>query len=243
MKFLRRLLKPLLRRIFSQTFLSSLAGEWYLFTVRRKLPRLRRFYASRRNLLLNIGTGGGGREGWINIDAYPCAGVNCLVDCRHELPFAGRSVRGIFSEHFLEHLRYPDEAGHFLKECLRVMQPGAVIRLIVPDCGAYLNAYASTGWKAISALRPLDEKRSEPGGHTYKTKMELVNEVLRQGEEHKFGYDFETLSLLMAEAGFVNVQLSRFGASLDPALLLDFEHRAPESLYVEAIAPPALRPA
>ncbi len=48
------------------------------------------------------------------------------------LPFASESFDFVYSEHFFEHL-FLDEAVALLKECERVMRPGAVIRTCVPD--------------------------------------------------------------------------------------------------------------
>lgn len=231
---LRRLLKPFLLRIFPQSALSMLATEWHFFTVRRRLPALRRRFAGQTGLWVNFGAGGAGREGWVNVDGFQQPGVNCLLDGRAPMPFADGSVAGLYSEHFFEHLGYPEEAGAFLRECHRVLQPGAVLRLIVPDGEAYLNAYGEPGWDALAIIRPLNPAHQDPYGRSFATKMELVNEVFRQGGEHKFAYDYETLELQLKRAGFTRVSRSQFGESADPKLLLDFTHRACESLYVEA---------
>lgn len=233
--FLRRLAKPALLKVFPQSVLSTLACEWHLYLIRRMLPALRRRYAGQKNLLVNFGAGGGGREGWVNVDGFQQPGVNCLLDGRGPMPFEDGSVRGFYTEHFFEHLPYPDSALTFLRECHRVMESGATLRLIVPDGGAYLHAYCQEGWEALSITRPLDGLRNDPYGRSYNTKMELINEVFRQGEEHKFAYDYETLAELFKKAGFENVRRGKFGESSQPELLLDFPRRASESLYVEAV--------
>jgi hypothetical protein len=64
--------------------------------------------------------------------------------------------------------------------------------------------------------------------------MELVNAVFRQGAEHKFAYDAETLMLDLRAAGFSAVQRQAFGKSFAEDALLDTPERASESLYVEA---------
>ena len=38
----------------------------------------------------------------------------------------------LYSSHFLEHLRDP-EARSFLRECMRVLKPGGILRLVVPN--------------------------------------------------------------------------------------------------------------
>lgn len=233
--FLRRLIKPFLLKVFPQQILSSLAGEWHLFTIRRRLPSLRLFYAGSRDLLVNFGAGDSGKVGWVNVDGFQQSGINCLLDGRSPMPFPDGSVQGLFSEHFFEHLRYPEEAGLFLRECRRVMRLGAVLRIIVPDGESYLKAYMTEGWKEMAGVRPLDENRCDPWGLSFRTKMEVVNEMFRQGGEHFFAYDYETLELLMRESGFERISRSAYGESADARLLLDLAYRQPGSLYVEAI--------
>jgi citrate lyase synthetase len=64
--------------------------------------------------------------------------------------------------------------------------------------------------------------------------MELINVVFRQGHEHKFAYDFETLRFLLDRYGFSEVVHQEYGTSLMTELCLDQVHRASESIYVDA---------
>ncbi len=194
-----------------------------------------RAFRGQRGLLVNIGSGPRGQPGWVNVEAMPMAGVNCVCDCRRGLPFDDASVEGIFTEHFFEHIDYTEEVPYFLAECRRVLVPGGVIRVIVPDGGRYLRAYATEGWEEISRLRTLAPDHFDRyTGCRYRTKMELVNEVFRQAYTHKFAYDAATLIQVMHDAGFSQVKEQAFGRSLNPRLVIDLESRAHESLYVEA---------
>ena len=62
----------------------------------------------------------------------------------------------------------------------------------------------------------------------YDTKMHNINYHFRQGSEHKYAYDYETLEQLLARAGFTQIQRSEF----DPGL--DTERRKIGTLYVTA---------
>src|SRR5262249_55628967 len=140
------------------------------------------------------------------------------------------------TEHFFEHIDYTEEAPRFLAEAKRVLKDGGVIRIIVPDAEKYLNAYVRDDWRDMMAIRPLDPNLKDfHYSFRYSTRMELINVVFRQFEEHKFAYDFETLALLLKRNGFDEVVRSSYGQSLDPELCIDLEARAPESLYVEAV--------
>jgi predicted SAM-dependent methyltransferase len=153
------------------------------------------------------------------------------------MPFDNESVEAIFAEHVFEHLNPVMGAG-FLSECHRCLQPGGIVRIVVPDAGRYLQLYPGD-WSGFVLVRPLVEEN----GHyrdfwldrVYRTKMELINEVFRQGTEHKYAYDAETLSMKLRDAGFARVLQQSYGVSARRETPLDTKARAGESLYVEGI--------
>lgn len=231
----KRFIKKLLYQIIpAHTFLPFLA-ELRLAWVRLKSFREPSKYVNAKNLLVNIGAGNQGKEGWINIDSFAQPGINCVYDCRKRLPFQDNSVKGIFCEHFFEHLDYTEEVPSFLSECHRVLIPEGIIRLIVPDIEKYINAYCKEGWDDLIALRPLDEDKTDYFFKCkYHVKMELLNVVARQGFEHKYAYDYDNLRFLLLKFGFPNVYCQKFGVSKMAELSLDQRIRSLESLYVEA---------
>lgn len=205
---------------------------WIRMTRHRRA--VRHFHRA-ENLLVNLGCGATGRAGWVNIDAYQAPGVNCVYDCRMQLPFADSSVKGIFCEHFFEFLDYTEHVPYFISECYRVLQPGGVLRLIVPDAEQYLHAYIAPGWEAMQSLRNLDEQNQDPSyKFHYNTKLELVNMVFRTGYLHKYAYDYETLAFVLERYGFSTVKKQCCGQSFIEELCIDQERRSSESLYVEA---------
>jgi predicted SAM-dependent methyltransferase len=215
---------------------------WLRLTRRGIDPR----FATARDLLVNVGCGPHGLSDWVNIDCFPANGVTCVRDCRIALPLPSGSARGIFTEHFLEHLDYYEEAPRFLAECRRVLQPGGLLRVVVPDGAKYLNAYIDDGWTSLRSFSPLvswDESSENRPMSTlreilpFRTKMEVVNFHFRQTGEHRFSYDDETLSQLLAECGFESVCQKAFRSSALPELAIDRDYRAQESLVVEARAP------
>jgi predicted SAM-dependent methyltransferase len=207
-----------------------------LTTAASRPARVRRAFRDRKDLLVNIGCAGEGKPGWVNVDVVHFPTVNCIYDCRKDLPFADASVRGIFTEHFFEHIDYTEEVPLFLSACHRVLAPGGVIRIIVPDAEKYLRAYCAEGWADLSTVRPLHPDHSDVHfGSRFHTKMEVVNAAFRQYFEHKFAYDFATLEFLLRRYGFDEVRRQSVGTSLRPELAIDKPDRASESLYVEAV--------
>lgn len=227
---------PFVPRHAYHPFLSELNLAFRRFANRPK--RVRESYKRRRDLLVNIGCGERGKPGWENVDFFDSPGVNCVYDCRRGLPFADNAVKGIFTEHFFEHIDYTEEVPFFLSECNRVLQPGGVIRIIVPDAEKYVRAYCAEGWKELTLVRPLNPDHSDVHfGSRFNTKMEVLNAVFRQYFEHKFAYDFPTLEFLLRRYGFSEVQNQSFGRSMLSELAIDSPDRASESLYVEALKP------
>src|SRR5882672_9376986 len=82
------------------------------------------FKRSMSGIWLNIGCGKEHLSDFVNMDmARP---YDKKLDARKGLPFADRTVEGIYSEHFVEHLTQEEGLG-FLRECRRVLKPGRVV--------------------------------------------------------------------------------------------------------------------
>jgi len=228
--------KLLKLKIFPESLLTRISFELHMALIRFKSQNIPQKYINAKELKLNIGSGPYGREGWVNIDAFPAPGVNCIYDCRKHLPFPNQSVSAIFSEHFVEHIDYTEELPYFLSECYRVLEPGGVIRIIVPDGGKYLKAYCKEGWDELIEMRPLNQNHTDYHLKCkYNTKMELINNIFRHGEEHKYAYDYETLDFLFKGYGFSTVKQQEYNKSFHDFLCIERQERASESLYVEAI--------
>lgn len=174
---------------------------------------------------LNVGCGPSGKEGdlWLNIDGWPDNNVDATLDLRRELPFGDERFKGVFAEHFFEHLDF-EHAVVFLSECYRILAPGGHIRISVPDGQIYLDKYfTDRSW--MLERRKWNRRLDTPMG--------VLNEVFRQEYEHKYCYDFETAELLLRKCGFQKVNRVDFGSGGDPELLIDRADRRFESLYIE----------
>jgi predicted SAM-dependent methyltransferase len=214
------------------------------FSARRALysRTTRRRLAALDGCRVNVGCGYRPTPGWVNIELKSTADFY-FWDCRRGLPFSDNRVTAIYSEHVFEHFDPETDATLFLRECLRCLRPGGVLRIVVPDAGAYLRAYGQS-WERLAAISQLEqtqegwrEKRYNYKGiiNVYRTQMQLINEVFRQGNQHKYAYDEETLVLVLRDAGFSRVIRQSFGISLDQDMAPDNETRRAESLYVEAV--------
>jgi predicted SAM-dependent methyltransferase len=96
--------------------------------------------------LLNLGCGARVHPAWVNLDLTPAVPEVHRHDVCAGLPFADDSFDVVYHSHLLEHLQHHVVPG-FVRECRRVLRPGGVLRLAVPDleqiCRLYLRALDS----------------------------------------------------------------------------------------------------
>jgi predicted SAM-dependent methyltransferase len=178
-----------------------LGNEIILHRLHRIGVKKARAYAGKAGLKLNIGCGPNRKQGWINIDLSPEAELS--LDMRERIPFDDGSAAIIYSEHFFEHLDYPNDAKHFLRECFRVLEPDGIFRVGVPDTLLPLLDYAGVGdGRWLQACKNKEFWRPE----WCKTTMDHINYHFRQDTEHRYAYDFETLENVLKEVGFIEIK-------------------------------------
>ena len=206
-----------------------LGKEIMLYRLHRAGVKRAKAYAEKRGLKLNIGCGPNRKEGWINIDLSP--GAELALDMRERIPFTDGSAIIIYSEHFFDTLDYPEEVQHFLRECLRVLQPSGIFRVGVCDTRWPLLDYVGVGeGRWLQACENKEFYRPE----WCKTPLDHVNYHFRDDTKRHHSYDFETMENALAEAGFVEINQCQF----DPAL--DSKSRELGTLYVNARKPSAV---
>jgi len=174
---------------------------------------------------MDLGCGDNINQSFINIDYHWMPGIDVCMDISQmNLPISSDYLKGIFTEHCLEHLPY-QEIPRILSEFYRVLKTNGILRIIVPDGQIYLEEY-NKSLKGQPVNMPFYEG--------YKTPIERVNGIFRN-HGHLFIYDFETFKLLLKEAGFKKIIKCSFNVGIDENLLKDTEWRSVESLYIEAI--------
>jgi SAM-dependent methyltransferase len=110
------------------------------------------------------------QEPWLNYDYTPVSDAVRQANLLGRLPLPDNTAALVYSSHFLEHIprqRVPS----FLHECRRILEPGGILRLVVPDleemCRAYLKARQSgdTAQGDFLVLEMVDQcVRRESGG-------------------------------------------------------------------------------
>ena len=175
---------------------------------------------------LNWGCGAHVREGWVNSDAKVDDGVDLVCDIRKGLPLDTDSIDYAVSIHALPELSY-SEVVPALEELRRVLKPGGVLRLALPDLRRAIAAYTFKNHDFFQVDE--SEVRSDGG--------RFIVHILWYGYSRTlFTVDF--VEELLTRARFVDVMecryrqtASRFGE------IVELDNREDESLFVEATKP------
>jgi len=145
---------------------------------------------------LNIGCGRHPLHYWCNIDNDPSAACDMLRSVP-PIPYPDDSMDEIYAGHFLEHLT-PEETYWFLLECHRVLKPGGLMGVVVPDFREIVKRY----------LDPSSHARMEyPYGiwhdcHDLNEVCSLFLYSTVQESGHKWMYDMTNLRQKLETAGF-----------------------------------------
>jgi SAM-dependent methyltransferase len=168
------------------------------------------------------------------------AGVR-FGDIVRGLPVPDRSAAAVYCSHVLEHLAR-DEMPIALRNTLRILVPGGVFRLVVPDLRwrvcRYLDAAEVNDPTAADQLIASCYLGVRRGPKTF---IDIAKGIWGNSR-HLWMYDFAGLKLLLEDAGFTAIRRCELGDAHDamfylvedPARFVDDGQR---ELTVEAVRP------
>lgn len=181
---------------------------------------------------VQYGCGWSAPEGWRNFDSSPTLRFERLPLIGHiytkndtrfpenveygdivkGLPIPSESCKGVYSSHVLEHLALEDFRIALLNT-LKILVPGGVFRLVVPDLEYSARRYVESlsNAAAFEFIRATHLGReSRPRGIKGLAATWLGN------SHHLWMWDYTSIQLELAEAGFAGVRRATFGDSSDP---------------------------
>lgn len=173
-----------------------------------------------QSIYLNIGCGKVKLAGFINIDLEPGGDIQC--DITQGLPYEDKTIDGIYSEHFIEHLSQRDNVA-FLRECRRVLKPGGRVRIATPDLDELIHQYADNNWRQ-PWLR-------QYGYEWICNRAEYLNISMREWG-HSWVVNEEELCRLANLAGLESPQRCTLNKSSD-SRMTNLETRAESTLIME----------
>jgi predicted SAM-dependent methyltransferase len=90
--------------------------------------------------LLNLGCGTRHHPDWTNVDFISTGEGVIAYDLKKGIPFDNNLFDVVYHSHVLEH--FPkNEAKSFITECYRVLKPGGIMRVAVPDLERIVREY------------------------------------------------------------------------------------------------------
>lgn len=174
-------------------------------------------------LRLNWGSGAAGESGWTNSDRKEGPGIDHPADIRDGLPLPSDRFDYAVSMHALQELPYPDLVPA-LSELRRVLKPGGVLRLGLPDLEKGMRAY----WRGDRDYFEVpDEEARSLGG-------KLTVQLTWYGYSRSL-FTADSVRELLYVAGFRAVRDCRFRETRSghPGIVT-LDNRERESLFVEA---------
>lgn len=185
-----------------------------------KAARAPRAPAVRR---LNWGCGNVGEPGWINADRKDGPGVQLSCDIRNGLPVEDDTFDYCVSIHALQELAYP-ELVPALAELRRVLKPGGILRLGLPDMDRAIHAY-------------LERDRDYfvvPDDDADRIGSKLIVQLMWYGWT-RTPFNRDLAEELLRKAGFRDSLPCGFRESRsDLPGITELDNRAGETLFVEA---------
>ena len=178
-------------------------------------------------------------------------------DLRKGIPARTASVDAVYHSHMLEHVDR-DAVDGFFSEVQRVLKPGGIHRIVVPDLENHVREYLADleaeGANHDQFVAPILEQavRREAFGTSLQAPVRrrlenlLLGDARKRGETHQWMWDRLNLRQALEQAGFVDVRhldaytsdipnWAEIGLDLNP----DGSVYKPGSLFVEAKKPRA----
>lgn len=173
---------------------------------------------------LNWGCGQYPEPGWINSDVKDDPGIDISCDIRGGLPLDDDDLDYAVSIHALPMIPYPDLVP-VLEELRRVLRPGGVLRLALPDFDKAVHAYLAGDRSHF--LVPDEDEPTLSG--------KMIVHLLWYGYSVTLFTEEFARSLLL-RAGFRHVDVCAFretGSSF--SAIVELDNREHESFFIEAV--------
>ena len=128
---------------------------------------------------LNLGCGRRYHSAWTNLDLESDDLEVISHDITQGIPFEKASFDAVYHSHVLEHLN-PVEGRQLIQECYRVLAPGGVLRVVVPDLERIARLYLENHQQAWDG--------DEVASVNYDwMKMELLDQLVREKSGGQMG--------------------------------------------------------
>jgi SAM-dependent methyltransferase len=187
-------------------------------------------------LYIQYGSGFSAPEGWLNFDASPTLRFERLPiigrlvtknatrfpantrfgNILRGLPVADGTADAIYASHVLEHLALEDCRAALRTTC-RLLKPGGVFRLIVPDLHWRAAAYLAAAQAGAPDASARFMRSCYLGAETAPRGLLPSLKALLSHANHLWMWDEAAMRAALTQAGFVNIRRAAFGDNPHPA--------------------------
>jgi predicted SAM-dependent methyltransferase len=162
--------------------------------------------------------------GWVNSDIAAHPGVDVVADIRLGLPLPEGAFDYAVSIHALPEIPY-GELGGALAELRRVLRPGGVLRLGLPDLDKAIRAYQA---------RDVDYFFLIPDEHVQSLSGKMIVQLLWYGVSSSM-FTVEFTTELLCRTGFRSITSCAFRQTHSPFPgITELDNRELESFFLEA---------
>lgn len=151
----------------------------------------------------------------INPKMYFWPGHVEYMELTKPFTLATNSADAIYASHVWEHL-YFDEALFAISECHRILKPGGILRLAVPNLRFYCEDYLKSD--VVTAAAELNQRLLYRSTSRPKSWTKRIYQALTDFHSHKFMYDPAFLSTLLSEHLFADVAEKKYHESAIPEI-------------------------
>lgn len=148
------------------------------------------------------------------ITPYKFSDEIIIGDIVKGLPIEEASVDVVFSSHVIEHLSRDDAQAAF-NNVFKILKPGGVFRLVVPDlfarCKYYIDHYNEIDDPSAWLMKSTLLGKNQP--HALKL-LERVRSTFSTSS-HKWMWDEKSLSLALVMSGFQDIRRTTYAANDD----------------------------
>jgi SAM-dependent methyltransferase len=185
-------------------------------------------------IYVQYGCGQSSPDGWINFDASPTLRLQRLPfigrlfkrgtavfpaavrygDIVRGLPIPDGSVQGIYASHVLEHLSYA-EFWTALDHTFRLLAPGGIFRLVVPDLKIRAQQYIERIEAGQAEANAWFMRAAHLGLESPPRRLAAFAHSTFGRSAHLWMWDESSLAAALDKTGFVNIRRCRFGDCQD----------------------------
>jgi SAM-dependent methyltransferase len=189
------------------------------------------------------------------------SGKALFHDLKKGIPFADNSADAVYHSHLMEHIDR-DHVGGFQKEIFRVLKPGGIQRVCVPDLERLVKDYVASlahddvthdaslrHDERVAAMFEQSVRRAPAGARgrsAFRQALErrLLGDARARGETHQWMWDRVNIRAVLQDAGFEDIRVCAWNEGaiegweqMGLERASDGSEYKAESLYIECRKP------